>query len=133
MKKGYVMEYKLKDTTSKDAFNYGYLLKRIYPYIKPVMGRVLLNLLIAVPLGLLDGVMALALKPYMDFVVNGTPDQTWSFLGQTIYIQTFLAAIIPFGIVAFDYNDSRSARAYRDTQTRTFLGRRHDYTTTGNL
>lgn len=95
------MEYKLKDTTSKDAFNYGYLLKRIYPYIKPVMGRVLLNLLIAVPLGLLDGVMALALKPYMDFVVNGTPDQTWSFLGQTIYIQTFLAAIIPFGIVAF--------------------------------
>ena len=44
---------------------------------------------------------ALALKPYMDFVVNGTPDQTWSFLGKTIYIQTFLAAIIPFGIVAF--------------------------------
>ena len=95
------MEYKLKETTSKDAFNYGYLLKRIYPYIKPVMGRALLNLLIAVPLGLLDGVMALALKPYMDFVVNGTPDQTWSFLGKTIYIQTFLAAIIPFGIVAF--------------------------------
>ena len=95
------MEYKLKDTTSKDAFNYGYLLKRIYPYIKPVMGRALLNLLIAIPLGLLDGVMALALKPYMDFVVNGTPDQTWSFLGKTIYIQTFLAAIIPFGIVAF--------------------------------
>lgn len=95
------MEYKLKDTTSKDAFNYGYLLKRIYPYIKPVMGRALINIAIAVPLGLLDGVMALALKPYMDYVVNGNPDQTWTFLGQTIYIQTFLAAIIPFGIVAF--------------------------------
>ena len=95
------MEYKLKDTTSKDAFNYGYLLKRLYPYIKPVMGRALINIAIAVPLGLLDGVMALALKPYMDYVVNGSPDQTWTFLGQTIYIQTFLAAIIPFGIVAF--------------------------------
>ena len=95
------MEYKLKDTTSKDAFNYGYLLKRLYPYIKPVMGRALINIAIAVPLGLLDGVMALALKPYMDYVVNGNPDQTWTFLGQTIYIQTFLAAIIPFGIVAF--------------------------------
>ena len=44
------MEYKLKETTSKDAFNYGYLLKRLYPYIKPVMGRALINLLIAIPL-----------------------------------------------------------------------------------
>ncbi len=95
------MEYKLKETTSKDAFNYGYLLKRLYPYIKPVMGRALINLLIAIPLGLLDGVMALALKPYMDYVVNGSPEQTWTFLGFTVHIQTFLASIIPFGIVAF--------------------------------
>lgn len=37
------MEYKLKDTTSKDAFNYGYLSKRLYPYIKPVLGRALIK------------------------------------------------------------------------------------------
>ncbi len=37
------MEYKLKDTTYKDAFNYGYLLKRLYPYIKPELGRALIK------------------------------------------------------------------------------------------
>ncbi len=95
------MDYKLKDTTSKDAFNYGYLLKRIYPYIKPVLGRALINLAIAIPLGLLDGVMALALKPYLDYVVNGSPEDTWTFLGFTVHSQVFLASIIPFGIVAF--------------------------------
>ena len=95
------MEYKLKDTNSKTAFNYGYLLNKIYPYIRPVMGRAFLNLLIAIPLGLLDGVVALSLKPYLDFVVNGTPEQTWTFLGHTVHLQSWLAFIIPFGIVGF--------------------------------
>lgn len=94
-------EYKLKDTVSKDAFKYGYLLGKIFPYIKPVMGRVFLNILIAIPLGLLDGVVAFSLKPYMDLVINGTPSDTWTIMGHEIYIQSFLATIIPFGIVAF--------------------------------
>lgn len=95
------MEYKLKDTSSKTAFNYGYLLNKIFPYIKPVMGRAILNIAIAIPLGLLDGVVALSLKPYMDFVVNGNPNQTWTFLGHTVHLQSWLAFIIPFGIVGF--------------------------------
>lgn len=95
------MDYKLKKTVSENAFNYGLLLKRIFPYIKPVMGRVLINLTIAVPLGLLDGVVALSLKPYLDYVVNGTPQDTWTFMGHTVYTQAWLAAIIPFGIVGF--------------------------------
>lgn len=95
------MDYKLKQTESENAFNYGLLLNRIFPYIKPVMGRVLLNLAIAVPLGLLDGVVALSLKPYLDYVVNGNPQDTWTFMGHTVYIQAWLAAVIPFGIVAF--------------------------------
>lgn len=93
--------YKLKDTKSKDAFNYKYLLGKIFPYIKPVLPRAILNLLIAIPLGLLDGVVALALKPYLDFVVNGNPEHTWTFLGITVHSQAFLAMIIPFGIVGF--------------------------------
>lgn len=93
--------YKLKDTKSKDAFNYKYLLGKIFPYIKPVLPRAILNLLIAIPLGLLDGVVALALKPYLDFVVNGNPEHTWTFLGFTVHSQAFLAMIIPFGIVGF--------------------------------
>lgn len=93
--------YKLKDTMSKDAFNYKYLLGKIFPYIKPVLPRAIINLIIAVPLGLLDGVVALALKPYLDFVVNGNPEHTWNFFGISIHSQAFLAAIIPFGIVGF--------------------------------
>ena len=95
------MEYKLKDTKSKSAFNYGYLTRKIYPYLKPVMGRAILNLAIAIPLGLLDGVVALSLKPYLDYVVNGNPGQTWTFMGHTVHLQSWLAFVIPFGIVGF--------------------------------
>ncbi len=95
------MDYKLKNTASKDAFNYKYLLGKIFPYIKPVLGRSIINLIIAIPLGLLDGVVALSLKPYLDFVINGNPEHTWTFFGFTVHSQAFLATIIPFGIVAF--------------------------------
>ena len=94
-------EYKLKDTEAKDAFNYGYLLGKLFPYVKPVMGRVILNIMIAIPLGLLDGVVAFSLKPYMDLVINGSPTAKWTFWGHDIFIQAFLATIIPFGIIAF--------------------------------
>ena len=96
-----MMEYKLKDTTTGQAFNYWYLIKKIVPYIKPVSGRVFLNILIAIPLGLLDGVVAFALKPYMDLVINGSPADKWVFLGHSIPTQAFLAALIPFAVVAF--------------------------------
>ena len=91
------MEYKLKDTVSKDAFRYGYLVNKIAPFLKPHMGRIILNLLIAVPLGLLDGVVAFALKPYMDCVING---KAWQIGSYTIE-QNVLATAIPFAIVAF--------------------------------
>lgn len=95
------MDYKLQKTSSKDAFNYKYLLGKLFPYIKPVLPRAITNLLIAIPLGLLDGVVAFSLKPYLDYVVNGNPEHTWTVLGHTIPSQAFLAAVIPFGIVAF--------------------------------
>ena len=97
------MEYKLKDTASKTAFSYGYLLSKIFPYIKPVLGRAFLNIIIAVPLGLLDGIVALSLKPYLDFVVNGSPEDTWNFMGHSIHLQACLAFFIPFGIVGFAF------------------------------
>ena len=33
---------KLKDTSSKNAFRYGYLLNKMYPYIKTVIFRTIL-------------------------------------------------------------------------------------------
>lgn len=93
--------YKLKDTKSKQAFNYGYLTKKFFPYLKPVLPKAILNICIAIPLGLLDGVVALALRPYLDYVVNGNPTQTYDLFGHTIQVQSWLATFIPFGIVAF--------------------------------
>ncbi len=95
------MDYKLKNTVSKDAFRYGYLSKKIYPYIKPYWARIILNLIIAIPLGLLDGVVALSLRPYMDLVINGNPSVTYNLLGHNLQLQASFAAIIPIAIVLF--------------------------------
>ena len=78
---------KLKDTTAETSFSYAYLTGRIFKFIKPVLGRVLLSFLVAIPVGLLDGVVAYALKPYMDEVL--------------IKKNMLMAALIPFGIVFF--------------------------------
>ncbi len=92
---------KLKDTNTKYAFSYGYLLRKIWPYIKAVLGRAILLFILAIPLGLLDGVVAFALRPYMDFVVNGNETQVYELCGHKIYLQAFLIKFIPFAIVLF--------------------------------
>lgn len=65
------------------VINYG----RMWPYVKPVWFRALLSMLICIPIGSLDAVIALALKPYMDLVmVEKSIASPW---------------YIPLGIVAF--------------------------------
>ena len=92
---------KLKKTQAENSFKYSWLLSRIFPYIKPVMGRAILGFLVAIPVGLLDGVVAFALKPYMDYVV-GQHDWIISCLGHQIVIPyAALAACIPFAVVLF--------------------------------
>lgn len=60
---------------------------RMWPYVKPVWFRALLTMLICIPIGSLDAVIALALKPYMDLVmVEKSISSPW---------------YIPLGIVAF--------------------------------
>lgn len=88
---------KLKDTKAESSFRYIWLTKRIFPYIKKIMGRVILGTLIAVPVGLLDGVTAFALKPYMDYVVA---KQNLVIYGFNISY-TFLAIAMPFAIILF--------------------------------
>ncbi len=59
----------------------------MWPYVKPYWFRALLAMLICIPIGSLDAVIALSLKPYMDLVmVEKTVESPW---------------YIPFGIVAF--------------------------------
>lgn len=92
---------KLSSTTAKNSYRYFWLLSKIFPYIKPYMGRVIAGFLVAVPLGLLDGVVAFSLKPYMDYVV-GQKNLVFSLLGHTYTVSySLLGAIIPFGVIGF--------------------------------
>jgi len=76
---------KIKDTIQHNRVYINY--SRMFPYVKPVWFRALCSMLICIPIGSLDAVIALALKPYMDLVmVEKSIASPW---------------YIPLGIVAF--------------------------------
>lgn len=94
-------KYKLSATAAQNSFKYSWLLSRIFPYIKPYWFRILLGFAIAIPLGLLDGVTAFALKPYMDYVVGGKAF-AYSWHGLNLSISSLqMAFIIPAGVILF--------------------------------
>ena len=79
------MKPNIINTIKNQRFYINY--KRMWPYVKPVWFRALLSMLICIPIGSLDAVIALALKPYMDLVmVEKSITSPW---------------YIPLGIVAF--------------------------------
>ncbi len=78
----------LNDTINK-ILNLRFVMnyRRMWPYVKPFWFRALCSMLICIPIGSLDAVIALALKPYMDLVmVEKSIASPW---------------YIPLGIVAF--------------------------------
>lgn len=92
---------KLEMTTAKNSFKYGWLLSRIWPYIKPYWFRILLGFLVAIPLGLLDGVTAFALKPYMDYVIGGKVFAV-DWHGINFAISSLqMSFILPIGVILF--------------------------------
>ncbi len=88
---------KLALTSAENAFQYKYIFLRLFPYLRPLLFRILLAFSLAIPLGLLDGATAFALKPYIDVVVNGN---TMIIRGFEL-TRDFLAGLIPYLIVAF--------------------------------
>ncbi len=88
---------KLNVINTDRAFDYGYLLKRIWPYIRPVMFRIIIGFALAIPLGLLDGATAFALKPYIDVVINNKP-----YVFKTFELtRDLLVVVIPWAIMLF--------------------------------
>ncbi len=61
--------------------------RRMWPFIKPYWGRALSGVLLTIPVGALDGVVAMFLKPFMDKVM--------------VDKQPHFSALIPFLIVGF--------------------------------
>ena len=79
------MKIAILDKIKQNRFYINY--SRMWPYVKPVWFRALCSMLICIPIGSLDAVIALALKPYMDLVmVEKSIASPW---------------YIPLGIVAF--------------------------------
>jgi subfamily B ATP-binding cassette protein MsbA len=71
----------------KPEDDYVYYYKRLFPYIKPYMVRVLIATLISIPIGAMEGVMAWAIKPFTDVVL----------VNKSLH----MAKYIPFIIVGF--------------------------------
>jgi ATP-binding cassette, subfamily B, bacterial MsbA len=82
---------KLHEIVQDRAFDYKYMYRRMWPFVKPYLFRGILGIMVAIPVGLLDGAVALALKPYMDYVINGKDP----------HLAQMLAFIIPFAVIAF--------------------------------
>ncbi len=81
----------LKQTQAASSFKYKYLLTRFFPFLKPFLGRAILNFCISIPAGLLDAVTAFAIQPYMDRVINAPPSEQ----------RDLYAILIPFAIITF--------------------------------
>lgn len=80
--------------------------RRMWPYIKPYWFRGLLSVLLAIPIGSLDAVIAMSLKPYMDLVMVDKSLQT--------------AWYIPIAIVLF--TSAQGALTYAANYLNTWVG-----------
>ncbi len=60
--------------------NFSQHYKKMWPFVKPYWGRALIGLLLCIPIGALDSVVAWALKPYMDLVLVDKTDQSPAYI-----------------------------------------------------
>lgn len=85
----------------KDNFNNNYTVihfKKIWPFIKPYKGRALLTLLLAVPLGALDAVVAWSLKPFMDNVMIDKSVETAMYVPLVIIGFSLIQALLNYAV-----------------------------------
>ena len=71
-------------------------LATILPYFKPYLFRTLLALLLAIPIGSLDAVIALSLKPYMDIVMLDKQMQSPLYIPFLIIIFTTIQGTLNY-------------------------------------
>jgi len=85
----------------KDKFFNLYMVvnyKKIFPYVKPYWGRALTAVLITIPIGSMDAVIAWALKPYMDVVMveKGTFGSSTFLIPVLIVIFSLLQSLLTY-------------------------------------
>lgn len=69
---------------------------KIYPYIKPYWGRALLAVLITIPVGSMDAVIAWSLKPFMDVVLVEKQDGWTMYIPLLIVVFSILQALFTY-------------------------------------
>ena len=90
-------------------------LSTILPYFKPYIGRTLLALGLAIPIGALDAVIALALKPYMDVVMMDKQIHSAWYLPILIVIFTTVQGTLNY--LATYMNDWVGGKVTNDLKT----------------
>ena len=70
--------------------------KRMWPYMKPFWFRALMSVLVAIPVGSLDAVIALSLKPYMDVVMIDKNLQTAWYIPSLIIGFTVVQGVLRY-------------------------------------
>jgi subfamily B ATP-binding cassette protein MsbA len=70
--------------------------KRMWPFIKPYWFRGVLSLLLAMPIGAMDAVIAMALKPYMDLVMVEKSVQTAWYIPLVIILFTVVQGVLTY-------------------------------------
>ncbi len=83
----------------KDKIKNTYVIKnysKIYPYVKPYMFRALLAVLITIPIGSMDAVIAWSLKPYMDVVMVEKNTASTNYIPLLIIIFSVLQSLLNY-------------------------------------
>ena len=91
-----------------------YNLKRIMPFVKPYWRRTVIALALAVPIGCLDAVIALSLKPYMDIVMIEKNVQSPWYIPILIVAFTSLQGILNYASTY--YNDWVTGKVSNDVK-----------------
>ena len=84
----------LKNKILHNMFVHNY--KRMWPFIKPYWFRGVLSLLLAMPIGAMDAVIAMALKPYMDLVMVEKSVQTAWYIPLVIILFTVVQGVLTY-------------------------------------
>lgn len=68
----------------------------MWPFVKPYLFRAIFAVLLCVPIGALDSVVALALKPYMDIVLVDKSDQSPAYIPLLIVAFTVVQGALTY-------------------------------------
>ncbi|MBO4318831.1 MAG: ATP-binding cassette domain-containing protein [Mailhella sp.] len=85
----------IKQSIKKNQFVVNY--KRMWRYVQPIWGRAILSLLICIPLGAMDSLIAIFLKPYTDIVVVGKSMVTPWYIPTLIVAFTTVQGLLNYG------------------------------------